>query len=238
LFKAYGMDEVMSKDNLQQKQYTDPQKKKESKTQLSKKSKPTKSDKKQGNFLNFWTNLNKSFKYIILLIVIILIVLAVWKFQEEPETEYITSSSLQEAIAVEELSTAEFIYNGIAEKEKIEDSGDYYYISYDSVVSVGIDMSQVEFTIDHENKIVHTELPVIKLNIVSIDPESLDYLPENPKLELDEIINLCKEDAISEANQSEFLYETAEESLKATIKALLTPILNEIEYTIEWSNNG
>ena len=139
----------------------------------------------------------------------------------------ITSSQLEKAIDISQLSTAEFVYNGIAEKydddkpEKVE-----CYIAYHADVKVGIQMEDVEFEIDEENKTVTPILPEISVNIAALDENEISYIPKNPDIPLKEIIVLCKEDAVREANDSKKLYQTAEENLKAVIEALVSPILH------------
>lgn len=153
------------------------------------------------------------------------------KFQKK---NIITSSQLQETIDISELSTAEFVYNGIADKYNEETQEVEYQIAYDARVKVGIDMRQVMFKIDDDNKTVKPVLPDISVNIASVDPETLSYIPKNPDMELDEIVALCKEDAINEANNTPQLYETAEENLQKTIEALLLPVLEPVGYSIQW----
>lgn len=149
----------------------------------------------------------------------------------------ITSSQLEKAIDISQLSTAEFVYNGIAEKydddkpEKVE-----CYIAYHADVKVGIQMEDVEFEIDEENKTVTPILPEISVNIAALDENEIRYIPKNPDIPLKEIIVLCKEDAVREANDSKKLYQTAEENLKAVIEALVSPILEHAGYTIKWQS--
>lgn len=174
---------------------------------------------------------------LIVLIVIVVIAAVVFgptllhKFQKK---RIITSSQLQEAIDISELSTAEFVYNGIADKYNEETQEVECQVAYDARVKVGIDMTQVTFKIDDDNKTVKPVLPDISVNIASVDPESLSYIPKNPDMELDEIVALCKEDAINEANNTPQLYETAEENLQKTIEALLLPVLDPVGYSIQW----
>ena len=52
--------------------------------------------------------------------------------------------------------------------------------------------------------------------------EEISYLPKNPDIFL------------KEANNSDKLYQTAEENLKSAIEALLSPILKSAEYTLQW----
>ena len=149
----------------------------------------------------------------------------------------ITSSQLEKAIDISQLSTAEFVYNGISEKydddkpEKVE-----CYIAYHADVKVGIQMEDVEFEIDEENKTVTPILPEISVNIAALDENEISYIPKNPDIPLKEIIVLCKEDAVREANDSKKLYQTAEENLKAVIEALVSPILEHAGYTIKWQS--
>ena len=149
----------------------------------------------------------------------------------------ITSSQLEKAIDISQLSTAEFVYNGIAEKydddkpEKVE-----CYIAYHADVKVGIQMEDVEFEIDEENKTVTPILPEISVNIAALDENEISYIPKTPDIPLKEIIVLCKEDAVREANDSKKLYQTAEENLKAVIEALVSPILEHAGYTIKWQS--
>ena len=49
-----------------------------------------------------------------------------------------------------------------------------------------------------------------------------------------EILELCKKDALDEAAESKELYQTAEENIQSAIEALLSPILKNAEYTIQW----
>ena len=177
-------------------------------------------------------------KIVLILLIIAVVIVAVvlgptllHKFQKK---NIITSSQLQEAIDISELSTAEFVYNGIVEKYDEEKQKIECQIAYDARVKVGIDMKQVTFEIDEDNKTVTPVLPDISVNIASIDPESLSYIPKNPNMELDEIVKLCKADAIEEANNTPKLYETAEENLRTTIEALLIPLLDSAGYSIQW----
>ncbi len=148
----------------------------------------------------------------------------------------ITISQLEKAINISRLSTAEFVYNGVAEKYK-EGSTEKVdcHIAYDASVKVGIDMEDVTFEIDEEAKTVTPILPEIVVNIATIDEGAISYIPKNPDVALKDIITICKEDAMREANESEKLYDTAEENLKAALEALLMPILDAADYTILWT---
>lgn len=179
---------------------------------------------------------NKQSRVLFVIVVVIVIVLigstAVKKFGEN---DVITSSQLEKAIDIDELSTAEFVYNGVAEKyndDKPEEVD--FYIAYEANVKVGIQMGEVKFDIDEDNKTVKPLLPELSVNIVTPNTESLSYIPKDPDIPLKDIITLCEKDAMNEANNSEELYETAEQNLQAVIEALLSPILDHAEYSVVW----
>ena len=151
--------------------------------------------------------------------------------------DVITSAQLEKAIDISQLSTAEFVYNGIAEKynEKHPERVDCY-IAYNASVKVGIQMEDVTFEIQEEEKTVTPVLPEITVQIATLDEDSLSYIPKNPDVPLKDMLILCKEDAVREAGESEKLYETAEENLKMVMEALLSPVLENAGYTLVWQS--
>ena len=67
----------------------------------------------------------------------------------------VTSSQLEKAVNISDLSTAEFVYNGIAEKYKDDNpEKEKYNIKYDASVKVGINMNDIDFNIDISNKTI------------------------------------------------------------------------------------
>ena len=157
---------------------------------------------------------------------------AISKIKKE---DVITSSQLEKVVNINDLATAEFVYDGIADKynEKNPDKVECH-IAYESTIKVGIDMDKVKFSIDEENKTVTPELPEVKINNVEVDTDTLSYMPENPKIEINDIITLCKKDAMKEAGEAPELYQTAEENLQSAIEVLLSPILKIAGYTLKW----
>ena len=172
------------------------------------------------------------------LMLFIIAVIIIIGTQNKSEPVIISKSSLQEAIAIEELSTADFVYNGIAETKKegilFEST---YYISYGSTVKVGVNFQDITFEIDHDNKGINVLLPKITVNVASIDTSSINFIPKNPDITLQNIYELCKEDAINEANQSKKLKATAEDNVKIVVETLLSPLLDKTEYTLAWGAN-
>lgn len=147
----------------------------------------------------------------------------------------ITESRLEKAINISQLSTSEFVYNGIAEKYKDNDSEKVEcHIAYHAIVKVGVDMSDISFEIDENAKTVTPVLPPIDINSATLDEEALSYIPQDPDVALKEIITICKNDAIEEANKNPKLQQAAEDNLRSVIEALLLPILDSSEYSLKW----
>ena len=145
-----------------------------------------------------------------------------------------TSSLLVDAIDISELSTAEFKYRGIADIVDENDNDIRCRACYNAVVKAGIDMSNVQFDVDDENKVVYASLPDIELKVTIIDEQLIELLPYDADVELEILLKSCMADAEKEAIESTELMNTARENLMATIEALTYPILNARNYSLTW----
>ena len=152
-------------------------------------------------------------------------------------TQIITSSTLERLVNISKLSTAEFVYNGIA--DKINDDGSTaYHVYYASSVRASIDMGDIDFDIDEEARTVTPILPDIVIDDPVLDETSLELMPRNPNSSLPELISLCKQDALTEVKSDGQIYETAQENLRSTIEALLNPLLEQSGYTLVWNDGA
>ena len=171
---------------------------------------------------------------IILLIIAVIIILPA-KLRKGKET-IISSSTLTEVVDISELSSAKFVYNGIAEaykdekKEKIK-----CRIKYDAIVEAKVNMKDIQFNIDKEKKTVSPVLPEIQLtpNLIT-NENSPSFIPEDTKIELKEVLLICEEDVQEEAKKSAELMKVAKENLKNTVEALIFPIVEANGYEIIW----
>lgn len=151
----------------------------------------------------------------------------------EAATEYLTATQLEKVVSISKLSTAEYVYNGIAEV-KDNDGNVRYRIYYASSVKAGIDMSDIEFDIDNEGMTVTPIIPEVLIDDPSIDESSFEYMPDNPDLELQDIIRYCKDDVTNEVEEQGEIYKTAEENIRTTIEGLTLPLLEDKGYTLKW----
>lgn len=188
----------------------------------------------------------KKLKYTIILaialvvIVIVVLTISITSRQSKSEPEIISKSTLEKIIGVSDLSTFEAVYNGIAKvmnedkPEKID-----YYVSYDAKVKAGIDFGKVDITVDNENKVIKVKLPQIEITDVNVDIASLDYLFENEKANTltvsEEAYKKCIEDATSESNSEEAIYDLAKQNAHNIIEALISPFVEQLndEYQLQ-----
>ena len=156
---------------------------------------------------------------------------------EKKEPEIITNSTLMRTVDVSELSTAEFIYNGIAEIYEGDDADTDTVkcrVRYKARVKAAINMDEITFDIDDEKKTVRPSLPRISLKASLDNQEGLSFIPENSKIDLQEAMEACEKDVTAEAKENEELYQSAEENLQDVIEALTYPILNAKGYSLVW----
>ncbi len=153
------------------------------------------------------------------------------------KTNYFTASSLTKIVNVSKLSTAEYRYNGIA--DKCNDKGEAeYHVYYESTISASYDMSAISFDIDEEAKTITPHLPEPEIGDPSIDTTTLDYLPKNPGANLKDVVSICKADALAEVKSAGGVLYTANENMQRTVEALLKPLCDEFGYEVQWSDGG
>lgn len=151
------------------------------------------------------------------------------------KTTYFTASQLTEIVNVSKLSTAEYRYNGIADKSN-ENGEAEYHVYYESTISASYDMGAITFDIDDEGKTITPHLPNPEIGDPSIDTTTLDYLPKNPGANLKDVISICKADALAEVESAGGILYTADQNMRRTVEALLKSLCDEAGYTIRWSD--
>lgn len=147
----------------------------------------------------------------------------------------ISEAALKDAVSISKLSTAEFTYNGIAEKTK--DNGNVeYYIYYEATAKSEADLGNAEFMVDDEAKTVTVTLPSITIGSPVIDESAIEFLPKNPNVQLREVIEVCKQDVQRELETTSRVREVAERNLRDTLDALLKPIVGSEGYALVWES--
>ena len=183
--------------------------------------------------------LMKSKKVIVIIIIVIILIIMfgpLVKSKLQP-TRYISSSELEKIVSTSDLNVARITYNGIAdvknEKGKIK-----YYVYYESTVTAAVDMTQIKFEVDNEDKVIKPILPEIEFNKPIIKEKSFDFIPNDVEFDYKAVLKACKTDVKNEVKSNKEIYELAEDNLKKTIEGLLLPVTDAEGYIVEWNNNG
>lgn len=149
----------------------------------------------------------------------------------------LTETQLQEVVAINKLSTARSVYKGIAIKYN-EDGSIAYHVYYKSDVTAGIDMKDITYAIDEENKVVTPILPEPTINSPEVEAGSIEFFEQNPDVDMGEALSLCKQDALDKVSQSTEIKSYATANLQKTVEALMNPLLNSKGYSISWNTSA
>ncbi|MDO5520658.1 MAG: DUF4230 domain-containing protein [bacterium] len=116
---------------------------------------------------------------------------------------------------------------------------DKVVFTYDGIVSVGVDLSSVEYEINHENKAITILLPEVKIIANEIDASSFEYPYKSDSIfnstdmsDYTDLIDVLKQKKAEEVkNNTEFM-KSAEENTKTVLKSFLTEAEATKEYTV------
>lgn len=183
--------------------------------------------------------MSKKTKLIIVLVVAVVVVLAV-SFIPGVISSFgkgvtVSEASLKKTVEISKLSTAEFSYNGIAEKTD-ENGNVVYYVYYEATADAGINMEDIQFKIDQAQKIITVVLPGITVDNPVIDESAIECLPHDANIDLKEVLEICKEDVQREISESTNIKDIAIGNMKSTLEALMLPLIGDEGYAIYWED--
>lgn len=172
-------------------------------------------------------------KSILLIIFAILILISIYeiicKFQEKKFT-ITTQSSLEKIIEISELSTIEYTYNAIATKYKdnVQDENNVeYYVSYEGIVTVGIDFNAIKIEPNEEEKKIVITLPEVEKHDILVNMGTMEYIYVKNAKEQDKISQeaylLCKEDLKNRVSKEVDIEKNARENAISAVEALFEP---------------
>ena len=161
------------------------------------------------------------------------------KEDEAPEPEVITVATLEKIIHISELSTYTAVYNGIAKvmNEKKPEKIDYY-VAYEAQVKAGIDLDQVQISVDHEKNEIVITVPEVRITDMIVNPGTLDYMFVNDKANnesvMEEAFKVCKEDVSQESEGHPAIHDMARQNAINLLTALIQPVVDQFEqkYTL------
>ena len=145
-------------------------------------------------------------------------------------------SSLINTKEIAALSVSEFVYNGIA--QSLKDNGEPdYNVLYKSTVKVSVDANGIKYSVDETQKTVTFIFPPFIIERPVIDVGSISLIPNRSNLYIDNVIALCRSDALAEAQKSEKLISSAQDNIRSIIEAWYSPVLKgyafEYQFDIE-----
>lgn len=158
---------------------------------------------------------------------------------DKPIKKDLSTYTLREIVKTSKLTSAKYIQNGIANYQKDGKKGKILYYAY---VMPTIDFSKIEYDLDHEKKMVRVTLQDefdYEIELLNNDSEyKRYYYPRGLKSNIHnkEADYICKEHARKEAEANPELNKKAKESLEKAISAILKPLLDSYEYSIEFEN--
>lgn len=167
----------------------------------------------------------KKYLFFVMLVLLTLVLTACGKKTTYSKAELIAS------LPSSNLSSLESVYNGIADIRK---DGKEYHIRYQAKIKLGANFSDLDIRLDNGKKTLEIIAPEVSIVDIIVDPSSFDFIPSNPKVEIDEIMNACEND-VREATQKDYrLQEKAQDSFISVIEGLLRPLIKDTEYSASW----
>ena len=153
--------------------------------------------------------------------------------KNNPREQHSTDSELINTNEIADLSVSEFIYNGIARAYK--ENGDHdYNVLYKSTVKVRVDAEGIDYAVDEEQKKVTFIFPEFEIGKPLIDISSISLIPDKKDLYSDELISLCRSNAIEEMSKSDKLISSARENLKSIIEAWYSPVFEGYSFEYQF----
>ena len=94
-------------------------------------------------------------------------------------------------------------------------------------------MSDITFEVDDTAKTVTPILPKPTIGDVVVDSGSFDFFENNPSVEIDEVIKLCKQDAQQETKTNGDIISIAASNLEQTVDALTKDLVEAKGYKLQ-----
>lgn len=179
-------------------------------------------------------------KFFVAFLFIIILALYITKRINENREEVttISKSSLENVIKINDLSTFDYTYNAVTDVK--DDKGRIkYHVAYEGLVTLGIDFSKINISVDEEKKEISIILPNSQVQDISIDAGTMDYIFESKRYETEtvsqESYKASVDDLTKRVEKQESLFEIANYNAITAVKALIEPWLNQVDgqYEVE-----
>lgn len=174
--------------------------------------------------------------------------------EDADEKVTISSDTIKESLgAIRELVTQEYIYTNADKRESSEKwlwgierpfSGNSLLVTYDGTIKAGVDLSQVEITVDEEKQTITVILPPSKITDNNIPQESIEVVEVKNGLFNDVTFDnynefIAEQKVVMEKKAiNQGILTKADEEAIALVKSVLSvlPGMDSYTLTVEQSN--
>lgn len=187
-------------------------------------------------------------RFVLIAAILLIVICFLWRLsfgsrQEKQTTTVETSSRLEKTLRINELSTYQVTFNGVA---AVRDDTDriLYYAAYNAKVSIGLDMEKITVSMkdtdtgtednsgrESGKKQLVVTLPSVEITDIAVDPGSLDYIFKDSSADNEHVsitaLPACKADAEAECMSNKMIFELAKENAVNTVRALTQPFLDQ-----------
>ena len=192
--------------------------------------------------INIGIKVNKRGKLLVILIIAVLIICALLFFifgARNNKTKIITKATLKKFIKINELSSYQFLYNGIVPKYSDKDNKDVkYYLYYEGKIKAGINPNKIDYKIKRIEKTVIVTLPEVKITERYVDIKSLDFMFQKNFVDKSRITSegyfLAKEDLKRQTSKKKepTIYTIARKNARKIVKGLIKPFVKDYGYDV------
>ncbi len=151
---------------------------------------------------------------------------------KEGEVRTISESDLKDIVMQSKLYTIDYPYNGYVDVR--DDEGEVkYYVAYKGSVKAGIDVNEIEYSIDEENSVIKITLPEVTIEEPVVEAGSMDFIfiddDENTEDVAQEAYKCSIADIKNHVKNDNKLVEEANKSAEATERALIEPWIDQYD---------
>lgn len=161
----------------------------------------------------------------------------IFRDEEGKIENVITDTDLMEIREVSDLYTYRYPYSGVVtvykgkKKKKVA-----YYIAYSGTITAGINMKNVHYKNDPENKEITIIVPQAEIqncyvNVVTMDYIFLDRSYDTEK-QIADAQKYCQEDLLEKAKENEMIKEKARKNAEKALEGLYQPLTDCRGYTL------
>ena len=153
----------------------------------------------------------------------------------EGEVTTISEAQIEEVFEINELQTADYIYNAVTRVYDTDGKTLKYYVAYEGKVTAGIDFSNVQVQVDEDSKTINISLPKVTVQDAIVEAGTLEYIFEDEEYNTDDVFKeaytICQKDLDKRAVSEGKLLNIAKENAKQVVEAMIAPWVEQIDST-------